>query len=47
MIGAESTVVAITDSDQDGYLDEFDSCPSDPETWNKYNDEDGCPDSLP
>jgi len=47
VIGAESTVVPITDLDQDGYLDEFDSCPSEPETWNKYNDKDGCPDSLP
>ena len=34
-------------SDQDGYIDEFDLCPSEPETWNKYNDTDGCPDSLP
>ena len=47
VIGAESTTVPITDSDQDGYVDELDSCPSEPETWNKYNDTDGCPDSLP
>ena len=47
VIGAESTIVPITDSDNDGYIDELDSCPSEPETWNKYNDLDGCPDSLP
>ena len=47
VIGAESTVVPITDSDGDGYIDELDSCPSEPETWNKYNDLDGCPDSRP
>jgi hypothetical protein len=22
-------------------------CPSEPETWNKYNDTDGCPDTRP
>ena len=47
MIGAESTIVPITDSDSDGYIDELDSCIFEPETWNKYNDLDGCPDSLP
>jgi hypothetical protein len=47
VIGAESTIVLITDSDEDGYIDELDSCPFEPETWNKYNDLDGCPDSLP
>ena len=47
VIGAESTIVPITDSDNDGYIDEFDSCVFEPETWNKYNDLDGCPDSLP
>ena len=47
VIGAESTIVPITDSDNDGYDDQVDSCPSEPETWNKYNDTDGCPDSIP
>ena len=47
VIGAESTIVPITDSDQDGYIDELDSCPNEPETWNKYKDTDGCPDTLP
>ena len=36
IFGAESTIVPITDSDLDGYDDEVDSCPSEPE---KYNDQ--------
>ena len=35
------------DSDKDGIFDDVDSCPNDPETWNKYLDKDGCPDVLP
>ena len=31
----------------DGYYDAIDSCPTNPETWNKYNDHDGCPDTAP
>jgi len=32
------------DRDGDGYLDPEDQCPDEPETWNGYQDEDGCPD---
>lgn len=32
------------DRDGDGYLDPDDKCPDDPETWNGYQDHDGCPD---
>jgi len=32
------------DKDGDGYLDPEDKCPDEPETWNGYQDEDGCPD---
>ena len=31
------------DSDGDGYIDEEDACPYDPENYNGYEDEDGCP----
>lgn len=32
------------DRDGDGYLDPEDKCPDEPETWNNFQDEDGCPD---
>ncbi len=32
------------DRDGDGYLDPNDECPDDPETWNGFQDDDGCPD---
>ena len=32
------------DRDHDGYPDNVDSCPDHPETFNDYQDEDGCPD---
>lgn len=35
---------AVGDRDGDGYLDPVDRCPDDPETWNAFQDEDGCPD---
>jgi len=35
------------DSDDDGVGDACDKCPEEPETYNKYQDEDGCPDTLP
>ncbi len=34
------------DRDLDGILDVDDACPEDPETFNDYNDADGCPDQL-
>ena len=35
------------DSDEDGINDEIDLCPNEKESWNKYNDQDGCPDIAP
>ncbi len=34
------------DTDRDGITDEMDTCPTEPETFNSYNDDDGCPDQL-
>lgn len=34
------------DADLDGLLDEDDACPTQPETVNRWKDEDGCPDQL-
>jgi len=34
------------DYDHDGVLDEFDECLTAPETYNKFEDTDGCPDSV-
>ena len=36
-----------SDSDGDTIVDNIDECPSKPETFNGYEDEDGCPDSDP
>lgn len=33
-----------TDTDRDGIPDRLDKCPSEPEVYNGYEDEDGCPD---
>ncbi len=35
------------DTDKDGIPDAADTCVTEPETWNKYEDGDGCPDQLP
>lgn len=35
------------DSDGDTIVDDIDQCPYEPETFNGYEDEDGCPDSDP
>ncbi len=37
-------VPAPGDADGDGYLDPDDKCPNEPENFNGYQDEDGCPD---
>lgn len=34
------------DRDQDGLPDTTDACPDEPETLNRYKDQDGCPDQL-
>ncbi len=34
------------DYDRDGVIDEFDECLTAPETYNKFEDTDGCPDSV-
>jgi len=34
----------IPDTDMDGYKDPVDKCPTDPEDFDKFEDEDGCPD---
>ena len=41
-----SSTPVYADTDLDGYPDHVDSCPSIQETWNKFQDDDGCPDSL-
>lgn len=35
------------DRDGDGIPDDLDKCPDEPETWNGFQDTDGCPDELP
>ena len=37
----------IRDTDGDGIFDDKDKCPKEPETKNGFEDEDGCPDTLP
>jgi OOP family OmpA-OmpF porin len=37
----------LRDADQDGILDSTDECDDEPESYNGYKDEDGCPDEQP
>ena len=37
----------IQDRDGDTIQDEIDFCPDEKETWNKFQDRDGCPDIFP
>ncbi len=37
----------VADADGDRILDDDDQCPTEPETYNGYEDEDGCPDEIP
>ncbi|HKO49693.1 MAG TPA: OmpA family protein [Polyangiaceae bacterium] len=37
----------IRDTDGDGILDDKDKCPKEPETKNGFEDQDGCPDTVP
>lgn len=38
---------SIGDRDGDGIKDDVDQCPDEPENYNGYQDEDGCPDVIP
>ncbi len=40
-------VPTIPDSDGDGFPDNVDGCPFDPENFNDFEDDDGCPDRIP
>jgi hypothetical protein len=42
----EAMALREADYDRDGILDEFDECPLTSETFNKFEDSDGCPDSV-
>jgi large repetitive protein len=44
---AEKILVCGKDVDRDGIPDRKDACPNDPEIYNGYMDEDGCPDRVP
>ena len=45
--GCPSNFVPWYDKDFDGIEDHIDACPNFRETYNKFQDEDGCPDSVP
>ena len=45
--GVEPDGCPIPDTDKDGYLDNVDRCVDQPETWNGFDDHDGCPDVVP
>jgi hypothetical protein len=45
--GNQTVTGKVGDRDGDGIPDEKDGCPYDPETFNHYLDEDGCPDVAP
>lgn len=43
----DKILVCGEDLDRDGVPDSRDRCPDDPETYNGYQDSDGCPDRIP
>ncbi len=45
--GCPSNFVPWYDADFDGIQDHLDSCPTVKETYNKFQDDDGCPDLSP
>src|SRR3546814_3468301 len=45
--GCPSTFVPWYDADYDGIPDHIDTCPTVRETYNKFQDDDGCPDLSP
>jgi len=46
-VGVKPDGCPIRDTDGDGILDDKDKCPKEPETKNGFEDDDGCPDTLP
>ena len=42
----EAWSIRVSDFDRDGISDELDECPEISETYNKFEDEDGCPDLI-
>jgi len=46
-VKSQPKIQPVYDSDNDGILDNVDSCKYDAETYNNYYDSDGCPDSIP
>jgi len=50
MVAPDSITIDTTfvgDIDKDGIRDDVDACPEVRETYNLYQDTDGCPDSVP
>jgi OmpA-OmpF porin, OOP family len=45
--GVEPDGCPVGDRDGDGIPDDLDQCPDDPETYNGFEDDDGCPDEIP
>ncbi len=46
LMDVQTALVLATDRDRDGVPDHLDNCPLSPETYNKFQDEDGCPDNV-
>ncbi len=40
----DEVVIEVTDADGDGILDDVDQCPNEPEDFDNFEDENGCPD---
>lgn len=38
--------MSLNDNDSDGIPDHVDQCPNDPEVFNGFSDQDGCPDAV-
>jgi OOP family OmpA-OmpF porin len=46
-VGTKPLGCPIRDTDGDGIFDDKDKCPNEPETKNGFEDQDGCPDTVP
>ena len=44
--GCTDNYILTNDTDMDGIPDPIDACPLEPETYNRYLDSDGCPDTA-